>query len=222
MTAASPRTRWRAASASSPSASGNDLQALAAMQKTPRRHSYDPSAFGRVTLPVLVLIGEGDTLVGPADKLAAAIPGAKFVMVPGDHLTAVGPALARGGGGVPGGGVARRKRVVAASTPSRIETARRAAAFSQTARRRPPTSRAAIAAIRSSARGRAGSPCRCRAAPCRRASRRSSSAARSPRRTACGRRSPTRKSIAAPRMPRRRSVTPAAKNAVASTSRTSR
>jgi pimeloyl-ACP methyl ester carboxylesterase len=75
--------------------SGNDLQALAAMQKTPRRHSYDPSAFGRVTLPVLVLIGEGDTLAGPGDKLAAAIPGAKLVMVPGDHLTAVGPALAR-------------------------------------------------------------------------------------------------------------------------------
>ncbi len=74
--------------------SGNDLGALAAMQKTPRRHSYDPAAFGRVTLPVLVLIGEGDTLAGPADKLAAAIPGAKFVKVPGDHLTAVGRKLA--------------------------------------------------------------------------------------------------------------------------------
>ena len=42
----------------------------------------------------MVLIGEGDTLVGSADKLAAAIPGAKLVKVPGDHLTAVGaPAL---------------------------------------------------------------------------------------------------------------------------------
>jgi pimeloyl-ACP methyl ester carboxylesterase len=74
---------------------GSDLLALAAMQKTPRRHAYDPSALGRVTMPVLVLLGEGDTLVGRADKLAASIPGATLVIVPGDHLTAVGPALAR-------------------------------------------------------------------------------------------------------------------------------
>jgi pimeloyl-ACP methyl ester carboxylesterase len=73
---------------------GNDLQALAAMQKTPRRHTYDPEALGKVKVPVLVLIGEGDTLVGKGDQLAARIPGAKLVYVPGDHLTAVGPKLA--------------------------------------------------------------------------------------------------------------------------------
>jgi len=68
---------------------GNDLQALAAMQKTPRRHAFDPAALSSVELPVLVLLGENDTLVGRGDKLAAAIPGARCVYIPGDHLTAV-------------------------------------------------------------------------------------------------------------------------------------
>jgi len=73
---------------------GNDLAALAATQRTPRRHNYDPAKLGQVRQPVLVLIGEGDTLVGSADKLAATIPGAACVKVPGDHLTALGPAFA--------------------------------------------------------------------------------------------------------------------------------
>lgn len=68
---------------------GNDLQALAAMQKTPRRHAYDPAAFASVKVPVRIIVGENDTLVGRADKLAAAIPGAKAVYIAGDHLTAV-------------------------------------------------------------------------------------------------------------------------------------
>jgi pimeloyl-ACP methyl ester carboxylesterase len=72
---------------------GADVGALAAMQRS-TRGTFDPAKLADVTLPVMVLIGEGDTLVGSADKLAAAIPGAKFVKVPGDHLTAVGaPAL---------------------------------------------------------------------------------------------------------------------------------
>jgi pimeloyl-ACP methyl ester carboxylesterase len=69
--------------------SGNDLGALAAMQRS-RRGGFDPQKLADVTLPVMVLIGEGDTLVGSADKLTAAIPGAKLVKVPGDHLSAVG------------------------------------------------------------------------------------------------------------------------------------
>lgn len=70
-----------------------DLGALAAMQRSSRA-SFDPAKLAAVTLPVMVLIGEGDTLVGSADKLVSAIPGAKLVKVPGDHLTAVGaPAL---------------------------------------------------------------------------------------------------------------------------------
>jgi pimeloyl-ACP methyl ester carboxylesterase len=72
---------------------GADVGALAAMQRS-TRGTFDPAKLADVTLPVMVLIGEGDTLVGSADKLAAAIPGAKLVKVPGDHLTAVGaPAL---------------------------------------------------------------------------------------------------------------------------------
>lgn len=73
---------------------GNDLQALAAMQKTPRRHAYDPTALGRVTIPVRIIVGEDDDLVGRADKLAAAIPTATAVYIPGNHLTAVSKRLA--------------------------------------------------------------------------------------------------------------------------------
>lgn len=67
---------------------GNDLGALAAMQRSPRPHATKVD-FANVMLPVLVLVGEGDVLIGKADKLAAAIPGAKLAYTPGDHLTAV-------------------------------------------------------------------------------------------------------------------------------------
>jgi pimeloyl-ACP methyl ester carboxylesterase len=67
---------------------GNDLKALAAMQRA-QRAGYDPAKLREVKLPVMVLLGQSDLLVGPADELAAAIPGAKLVKVPGDHLTAV-------------------------------------------------------------------------------------------------------------------------------------
>jgi pimeloyl-ACP methyl ester carboxylesterase len=69
--------------------SGNDLNALAAMQRS-TRETFDPARLREVTLPVLVLVGEKDTLVGDGAKLAAAIPGARHVTVPGDHITAVG------------------------------------------------------------------------------------------------------------------------------------
>ncbi len=66
---------------------GNDMAALAAIQRSTRE--FERVKLGEVRNPVLVLIGEGDALVGPADQLAAAIPGAQLVKVPGDHLTAV-------------------------------------------------------------------------------------------------------------------------------------
>jgi pimeloyl-ACP methyl ester carboxylesterase len=69
--------------------SGNDLAALAAMQRAPERHAFDGSRLRDVRIPVLVLIGENDTLVGKGEQLAAAIPGAKLVHTPGDHITAV-------------------------------------------------------------------------------------------------------------------------------------
>lgn len=67
---------------------GNDLAALAAMQRSPRPLATKAD-YSHVRLPVLVLLGEGDDLVGRADRLAAAIPGAQLVYTPGDHLTAV-------------------------------------------------------------------------------------------------------------------------------------
>lgn len=71
--------------------SGNDLKALAAMQRTDRRTAEGATAesLAHVTLPVMIVLGEGDTLVGSGDRLAATIPGARYVRVPGDHLTAV-------------------------------------------------------------------------------------------------------------------------------------
>jgi pimeloyl-ACP methyl ester carboxylesterase len=71
---------------------GNDLRALAAMQRASGRSWFDPAGFPHVTTPVMVLVGESDTLVGPPDRLAATIPGARLVRVPGDHLTAPGMA----------------------------------------------------------------------------------------------------------------------------------
>ncbi len=68
---------------------GNNLAALAAIQRS-FRGGYDPAKLSETERPVMVLIGEGDTLVGPADRLAATIPGAKLVKAPGDHITAVG------------------------------------------------------------------------------------------------------------------------------------
>jgi pimeloyl-ACP methyl ester carboxylesterase len=42
---------------------------------------------GAVSIPVLVIAGESDPLVGDVDRFAAAIPGAKLAKLPGDHLT---------------------------------------------------------------------------------------------------------------------------------------
>jgi len=69
--------------------SGNDLQAMAAIMRS-TREGFPAGGLAGVTRPVAVIVGEGDTLVGPGEKLAAAIPGARHVKVPGDHITAVG------------------------------------------------------------------------------------------------------------------------------------
>jgi len=68
--------------------SGNDLAALGAMQKS-TRNGFDPAKLTQTKLPVLILVGDKDTLIVSADKLAAAIPRAEYAKVPGDHLTAV-------------------------------------------------------------------------------------------------------------------------------------
>jgi len=67
-----------------------DLKALAAMQRaSSRRAWFDPSMLANVNLPVMVLVGEDDNVIGPPEVLAAAIPGATLVKTPGDHITAL-------------------------------------------------------------------------------------------------------------------------------------
>jgi pimeloyl-ACP methyl ester carboxylesterase len=67
-----------------------DLKALAAMQRASNRRAwFDPSMLANVTLPVMVLVGEDDNVVGPPEVLAAAIPGATLVKTPGDHISAL-------------------------------------------------------------------------------------------------------------------------------------
>lgn len=66
--------------------SGNDLEALSAMQKS-NRTAIAVEGLEQASIPVMVLVGKEDTLVGGASELAARIPGAHHVIVPGDHLT---------------------------------------------------------------------------------------------------------------------------------------
>jgi pimeloyl-ACP methyl ester carboxylesterase len=51
-----------------------------------------PEALSRIAVPTLVLIGERDARAS-ADALAAAIPGARFTRVPGDHDAFLRPEL---------------------------------------------------------------------------------------------------------------------------------
>lgn len=68
---------------------GNDLKALAACMRR-GRPAPDRKALAAISLPVLVVVGEKDDLVGRGDTLANAIPGARFVPIPDrDHITAV-------------------------------------------------------------------------------------------------------------------------------------
>lgn len=67
---------------------GVDLRALAACMSRIRTPA-DPARLAKLALPVLVIAGENDVLVGDPAKLAAAIPGAKLVVIPGrEHLNA--------------------------------------------------------------------------------------------------------------------------------------
>lgn len=67
----------------------NDLEALAAYMRAPRR-PVDRTELAHIALPVLIVNGELDTLVGSPDELAAAIPGARLEKIPDrDHLTVV-------------------------------------------------------------------------------------------------------------------------------------
>ncbi len=64
-----------------------DRLALAALQRA--RNVEGHVALDRITVPVLVVVGDRDTLVGDAAALAAAILQGRLVVVPGDHVAAV-------------------------------------------------------------------------------------------------------------------------------------
>jgi pimeloyl-ACP methyl ester carboxylesterase len=70
-------------------ANKNDLKALAAYQQASREPLKRHQLAG-VSLPVLVVNGERDDLVGSPDKLVSAISGAQLTRIPDrDHLTVV-------------------------------------------------------------------------------------------------------------------------------------
>jgi pimeloyl-ACP methyl ester carboxylesterase len=66
---------------------GADRHALHAIQKAGVVRQGTP--IGDIGVPTMVLVGRDDTLVGPPEPLAAAIPGAVVRVVDGDHLSAV-------------------------------------------------------------------------------------------------------------------------------------
>jgi pimeloyl-ACP methyl ester carboxylesterase len=67
-----------------------DRRALAACWRRPVR-PVTAEELATIALPTLVTAGDRDTVAGDAAPLAQAIPGARFVSIPGkDHMTAVG------------------------------------------------------------------------------------------------------------------------------------
>ncbi|HEV3225209.1 MAG TPA: alpha/beta fold hydrolase [Acidimicrobiales bacterium] len=64
---------------------GNDTEALVACMSSPRQR-LDDGRLGKITAPVLVVIGEND-FAGPGDPLADALPDATLVTLRGlDHF----------------------------------------------------------------------------------------------------------------------------------------
>ena len=68
---------------------GNDLQALAALQRA-NRGAADEAALRSVQMPVLVVVGDEDDALDGARRLAELVPHASLVTLPGEnHLSAV-------------------------------------------------------------------------------------------------------------------------------------
>ena len=69
---------------------GSDLRALAACIRGARQ-TLTAQEVGEIAVPTLVVAGDKDDIAGSPDALAALIPGARAVTLPGrDHMTAVG------------------------------------------------------------------------------------------------------------------------------------
>jgi pimeloyl-ACP methyl ester carboxylesterase len=68
----------------------SDTRALAACMRAPRLVMTEME-LARMAVPILVVAGDHDTIAGPMDRLLAAIPGAKGVVLEGrNHMNAVG------------------------------------------------------------------------------------------------------------------------------------
>jgi pimeloyl-ACP methyl ester carboxylesterase len=71
----------------------SDLQALAACMRGSRQ-TLSRAEAGRITVPLLVAVGDKDQVAGSPEALAALIPGARALSIPGrDHMLAVGDRL---------------------------------------------------------------------------------------------------------------------------------
>jgi pimeloyl-ACP methyl ester carboxylesterase len=69
---------------------GSDLAALAACIRGSRR-TLTRDDVARIAVPVLIAVGTHDRVAGSAPALAALIPGARALEIPGrDHMPAVG------------------------------------------------------------------------------------------------------------------------------------
>jgi len=68
----------------------SDLRALAACLRGSRQ-TLSPAEAGRIAVPLMVAVGTEDPIAGSPQALAALIPGAQALAIPGrDHMLAVG------------------------------------------------------------------------------------------------------------------------------------
>jgi pimeloyl-ACP methyl ester carboxylesterase len=69
---------------------GGDLSALAACMRSPRT-VLTPADLARIAMPVLFAVGSDDDVAGPPEAVAAMMPDARVLTIPGrDHNRAVG------------------------------------------------------------------------------------------------------------------------------------
>jgi pimeloyl-ACP methyl ester carboxylesterase len=75
----------------------SDLHALAACMRGSRQ-TLSREEVGAIAVPLLVAVGERDTIAGSPEALAVLIPGAKALAIPGrDHMLAVGDRVFKSG-----------------------------------------------------------------------------------------------------------------------------
>jgi len=75
----------------------SDLRALAACIRGSRQ-TLARDELGRLTVPLLVAAGSNDDIAGSPEELAALVPGAQALVIPGrDHMLAVGDRVFKAG-----------------------------------------------------------------------------------------------------------------------------